>query len=197
MLPELVTSRLRLVPMAGRDLDRLHALLALPEIRRFLCDDRVLPRDAVADLLARSVACAAEGLGLWSLHQSGGGWIGCIGLMPVEGASLAARPDFAGEVEPAVALHPARFGAGYATEALKAVLAHAFGTLRRDRVVALADLPNAASLAMLRRAGFREIGRARGARFELAALECVAPTARAKPSAAPAPASSPPPSRNS
>jgi ribosomal-protein-alanine N-acetyltransferase len=196
MLPVLATQRLRLVPMTGADLDRLHALLVLPDVRRFLCDDRVLPREAVSSLLASWSAFGAQGLGLWCL-LAGEGWIGCIGLLPVTGASLVARPDFAGEAEPVVALHPGRFGQGFATEALQAALGYAFGTLRRQRLVALADLPNAASLAMLHRAGFREIGRAPGARFELAALECRAPTARARPSAGPAPAPSPLPRRNS
>lgn len=197
MLPALATARLRLLPMGGADLDRLHALLVLPEVRRFLCDDRVLPREEVAALLASFEASAARGLGLWSLIPPEGSWIGCLGLVPVEGASLAARPDFANEAQPVVALHPAHHGRGLATEALRAALEHAFVTLRRDRVVAFADLPNAASLAMLRRAGFRDIGRAPGPRFELAAMECRSPSAPARPSAGPAPAPSPPPPRSS
>jgi ribosomal-protein-alanine N-acetyltransferase len=196
-LPELVTPRPRLVPVGLHDLDRIHALLVLPEVRRFLCDDRVLPREVVAELLRSGISRQAEGLGLWSVLDPSGGWIGLLGLSPVEGAALEARPDFAGEVEPVVALHPAAQGRGYATEALRAALGHAFGTLRRDRLVALADVPNTASAAMLRRAGFVELGRAPGPLHELIAWECLAPTARASSSDGPAPAPSPPPPRNS
>jgi ribosomal-protein-alanine N-acetyltransferase len=197
MLPVLQTPRLQVAPMTAGELDRLHDLLVLPEVRRFLCDDRVLPREMVGSLLATGIARQAEGLGFWSILTEEEGWIGLLGLLPVEGASLEARPDFAGEVEPVIALHPAAHGRGYATEALSAALGHAFGSLRLARVVALADVPNAASVALLRRVGFAELGRARGRVHELIAWQCPAPTAPTRPSAAPAPEPLPPPPRNS
>jgi len=51
------------------------------------------------------------------------------------------------------------WGKGYAGEALAAFVAHAFAA-RSDHLVADVDPRNAASLALLARAGFRETGRA-------------------------------------
>jgi RimJ/RimL family protein N-acetyltransferase len=56
-------------------------------------------------------------------------------------------------------LAPAVWGQGYATEALSAFIGYAFAE-RTDFLTADVDPRNAASLALLARAGFRETGRA-------------------------------------
>ncbi len=56
---------------------------------------------------------------------------------------------------------PAHWGLGYATEAVSGVLQYAFETLDLDRVVAIARPENVASLRVLDKLGFREIGRRR------------------------------------
>jgi len=43
------TERLWLRPFAAADADRLDALFALPEVRRFLLDERVMPRSWVEE----------------------------------------------------------------------------------------------------------------------------------------------------
>ncbi|HYC03441.1 MAG TPA: GNAT family N-acetyltransferase [Azospirillaceae bacterium] len=167
----LATARLRLVPLTPADTDALAALLAEPGARRFLCDDEILPREAVAAMIGDSVDLAPEGLGLWRIAAEGDEWVGCVGLLPVSGAALAARPDFAGGVEPIIALAGHAWGRGYAAEALRAAVAHGMDGLALPRLVALVDEPNARSHALMRRVGFRQVGTGPGPRHPLSAYE--------------------------
>jgi RimJ/RimL family protein N-acetyltransferase len=170
MLPRLETARLLLPPLVEADLDALHSLslLTAPEVRRYLCDDAVLSRDAVAELQAKSAGLTSRGLGLWSITLlEGGSWAGCVGLQPVPDATSEARRDLVGAIEILVALAPAFWGRGYAAEAGGAVLHHAFATLGLSRVVALVDAPNAASHRLMRHLGFRPAGACPGPRHPL------------------------------
>lgn len=153
MIPILTTKRLTLRPAADADVDGLHALLTDPDVRRYLCDDRVLPRAAVAKLFAAACDMAPRGLGWWVIEKDGAA-IGMIALQPVSDAALAHVPHLKGEAEATVALWPAYWGGGYATESLAAVIRHAFETLDMPYMVAMTDAPNRASQAMLTRAGF-------------------------------------------
>jgi ribosomal-protein-alanine N-acetyltransferase len=168
--PRLKTPRLSLDPLNATDLDRLQRLLAEPGVRCYLCDDAILPREVVEDLIHKSLELSSSGLGFWGI-EAHDAWIGCVGLQPVSGAAAAARPDFTGEVEPIIALRESDWHQGYASEALGAVLSHAFGTLRLTRLVALVDEPNAASHALMARTGFTAIGTTQETRFPLRAYE--------------------------
>jgi RimJ/RimL family protein N-acetyltransferase len=95
---------------------------------------------------------------LWGIETKDRSWIGCVGLLPVSDTAVSARPDFGGSVEPIIALHARAWGAGYAAEALRAVIDHGFRALRLTRLVALVDEPNAASRVLMERVGFVEIG---------------------------------------
>jgi ribosomal-protein-alanine N-acetyltransferase len=83
MQPTIETLRLVLTPAVPGDAGRLHVLLAIPEVRRFLCDDRVLGADEVSGLLAEALALADDGLGFWMLVTKAGAFIGLASLMPV------------------------------------------------------------------------------------------------------------------
>jgi RimJ/RimL family protein N-acetyltransferase len=70
-------------------------------------------------------------------------------LSPGDGASSAL------ELDVGHALGVAHRGRGYATEALRALIAHAFGELGVRRLVAGTGRDNAGSIALLRRVGMR------------------------------------------
>ncbi len=55
-------------------------------------------------------------------------------------------------------LAPAHWGRGYATEASRALLAHAFGAMGCHRLIAHTDPENAGSNGVLRKCGFRPLG---------------------------------------
>lgn len=152
---ELVTARLRLRPVAGADVDALHALWTHPRVRRFLWDDVEIDRAAAAAWVAASEASfAAAGWGLWAMEPRPGGALrGVAGLVELE---PAVGPELS------YSLHPAHHGRGYATEAGRAVLDHAFGTLGLARVPGRTDAPNRASARVLERLGLRFEGEAPG-----------------------------------
>ena len=157
MLLTLVTPRLTLRPATEADLDALWRLLADPQVRRYLCDDRVLTRAEVEEILVESLA-QWPGMGLWLLHDHEERLVGGIGLHPVSPDIVAHAPHLAGEIEPTIALAPEHWGRGYAAEGLAAVLSHAFETLGLEHLVAVADAPNGRSHRLMLRVGFTQTG---------------------------------------
>jgi RimJ/RimL family protein N-acetyltransferase len=158
MLPSLSTPRLVLCPATEADLDALWRLLTEPQVRRYLCDDRVLARAEVQGIVAESIAQWREGMGLWLLRLHEGEMVGCVGLHPVSPGIVAHAPDLAGEIELTIALATEHWGRGYATEALAAAFAHAFARLARDHLVAVVDQPNKRSHRLMTRVGFTPTG---------------------------------------
>src|SRR5438046_2222303 len=117
MQPILNTARLRLRPVAEKDLEPLWALWTEPQVRQFLWDDVVIERDQARETIRDFAGLAAEGLGLWTIVQceAAAGLIGCAVLTRV---STAAQyyPPIAGAVEPLIALAPKFWHHGYALE---------------------------------------------------------------------------------
>ncbi len=167
VLPVLDTPRLRLHPAAPADLDALHALWADADVRRYLFDDEPVPRERAEGALADGLALAADGLGLWTVRSRDNGAVpGCVGLLPA-GTAAEYDPGLAGAVEPLAAFAPAVWGRGYATEALEAAIAYAFGPRGLDRLAAVNDVPNEASDRLVRRLGFAPTGECDGPRYRL------------------------------
>ncbi|HJQ60963.1 MAG TPA: GNAT family N-acetyltransferase [Vineibacter sp.] len=154
------------VPSRAQDLDDLCRLLWDREVRRYLCDDIELPRDQIADMLARSDALTPRGLGLWTIRSPADDMLGCVGAKPVDPA-VKTDPLVAGEIEPTIALSPAAWGKGLATEVLRMVIDHAFNRLGLNRLVAIVDEPNTASRRLMARVGFRETGSGDGPKYRL------------------------------
>jgi len=85
----------------------------------------------------------------WSVDLKGGAKaIGCCGLFHF--------PDICGQPEIEVGYRLARpyWGRGYATEAVRAVCDYAFTTLDIDRLIAMIDPGNTASIKVAEKAGF-------------------------------------------
>jgi len=157
-LPTLATPRLTLSPATDADLDALWRLLTDPQVRRYLCDDRILTRAEVQAMLAESIAEWPTGMGLWLLRDREERLVGCVGLHPVSLDIVAHAPHLAGEIEPTIALAPEHWGRAYAAEALRAVIAHGFATLGLARLVAVSDEPNERSHRLMLRVGFTPTG---------------------------------------
>ena len=62
----------RLSPAVAEDLADLLELLHDKEVRRYLCDDSLLPREAVAEMLTQSAQLDSRGLGLWMIELPDG-----------------------------------------------------------------------------------------------------------------------------
>lgn len=152
--PTLTTARATLVPAAADDLEPLWIIWRDPDVRRYLFDDQPVSRERAAEVLAACRVEGAQGRGLWTIRESATvkTMIGCAGLMPVTWNEY--DPSGAGLLEPIVALAPASWHGGHAVEALRALVAYAFGPLDLPRLAGATDVPNAASHRMLTRAGF-------------------------------------------
>src|SRR5690606_29917314 len=166
MLPTLITPRLRLTPAAERDVEALCRVWAAAEVREFLFDGATIDRARAEALVADCRSLEDAGLGLWVVRAGGSGEVaGCAALLPA-GESARFEPRLEGAVEPLVALAPDCWGAGWATEALRAAFEHAFGAVGLTRLVATVDVPNAASHALVQRLGFRALSITEGPRHE-------------------------------
>jgi RimJ/RimL family protein N-acetyltransferase len=151
MAPELRTARLVLRPIQPADRTALHRLWTDPDVRRYLWDDRVIDLATVDEVIGRSAASfAGEGFGLFALREAGGSeLLGAVGIY---------RLQAGGEPELIYSLAPTRWGRGLASEASRAVLADAFERLGFARVLARTDVPNRASIEVMKRLGMRYQG---------------------------------------
>jgi RimJ/RimL family protein N-acetyltransferase len=105
--------------------------------------------EQVAERLAREIATArAHGVQYWPMFLlATGEHVGCGGLRPY--------PPEAKALEIGVHLKPPYWGAGYAAEASRAIMAHAFTTLGAASLFAGHHPGNAASRRVLTALGFR------------------------------------------
>jgi RimJ/RimL family protein N-acetyltransferase len=103
--------------------------------------------DALADAIES--AHAARGFGLWALEMPG--------VVPFAGFVGLSVPSFTAPFTPCVEigwrLAPAQWGRGYATEAARAVLVHAWDGVGLDQVVSFTTAGNTRSRAVMERIG--------------------------------------------
>lgn len=143
------TPRLELRPFAASDLRTLHRQWNDREVGRYLFDGVPVSLSVVREQIAASRALFRErGFGSFTIRY-GARTIGFAGLRPFGRAR---------RIELLYALRPAYWARGYATEACLALLrlgfAHGLHT-----IWAGADAPNRASFRVMRRLGFRRVGR--------------------------------------
>jgi ribosomal-protein-alanine N-acetyltransferase len=133
----LETARLLLRPLGPEDAPALAAVLGDAETMRWY--PRPYSGDEVRVWIERQVARYPEGSGLLGLvEKETGRLIGDCGAVwqEVEGRT---------ELEIGYHVHRERWGRGFATEAAKAAMDHAFGRFEVERVVSMIRPENAAS----------------------------------------------------
>jgi RimJ/RimL family protein N-acetyltransferase len=139
--------RWRLRAANSNDIDGLHALAASPLVYRYLFDGALPDKEYITRLLTQSVANAGEtGLGMWFLENVSTRYAGCVELRPYPSPRSA---------EVVYQLDPRHWGQGLALRMAWTAITHAFSSLQIDSVIAGTDLPNTASLAVMRRLGMR------------------------------------------
>jgi RimJ/RimL family protein N-acetyltransferase len=148
----IVTARLTLRPFSLEDLDAVHALWTHPDVRRYLWDDVVIPRERAGEML-RAILTGVErnGRGMWLIYEdSAESPCGFCGFLPRK------EPE---RGEMIYGLVPSAWGRGYATESGRAVIDYGFKTLTLPKITATADVPNVASQRVLERLGMRFVRR--------------------------------------
>jgi ribosomal-protein-alanine N-acetyltransferase len=150
----LETERLRLRPVVADDLDHFAALYADPDVMRFIGLRGPLKREQARERLDFMLDhWRRHGFGMWTLWlKAGGDFVGRCSLRYLEESP---------EVELGYTLAKRFWGQGFATEASRAVVRHAFGALGLRRLVAIADPANVASVNVMRKIGmiFERLGR--------------------------------------
>lgn len=146
-MSELRTDRLVLRGWRESDLAPWAAMNADPVVREYFPE--VLTRERSDASAARFQAdLDRRGWGWWAVETvATGEFIGFTGLDPVEDGM-----PFTG-VEAGWRLARPAWGHGYATEAARAVVAHAFGALGLAEVLAVTTATNLRSQAVMRRLG--------------------------------------------
>ena len=145
--PTLSTERLLLVPLADEHLDLEIELDADPEVMRFL-EGRGRTPDEVAESHARRMAHArtVPGLGYWIAFTHGGEFVGLMMLPPAHGPD---QPDDPNVADLGYRILRRHWRQGYATEASRALLRHAFATVGIGRVIAQTMAVNVASRGVM------------------------------------------------
>lgn len=146
----LSSNRLSFHPFVLADLDYLHALWVAPEMRRYLWDNEIIPRELAEEIIVSSSTSFAEhGFGFWKLvRKDSGRPVGFCGLRSFENEVVGT-----GEVEILYGITAAEWGQGLAVEAARTVLHYAFAERSLLRVYAGADAPNTASIRVMERLG--------------------------------------------
>lgn len=145
--PSIATSRLILRPFRPNDLAPYAKMNADPDVMRYL-GGPISTDETARQMQAANSSWASRTIGKIAIERSAdGAFLGMCGLSVEDW-----YPD---DFELGWRLAPAFWGNGYATEAARAWLAHAFGSLDMSRVISIADVPNHRSLAVMARIGMR------------------------------------------
>lgn len=140
------TSRLTLQPLTANHRHALHALWTLPEVRRYLWDNEIIPLEMVQSIVDESMAAAERNeYGLWMAFEKGKNeLIGFTGFWPFFDPP---------QIQLIYGLAPGVWGKGYATEMGKAMIEYGFERHGYSEIVAATDPPNKASVRVMERLG--------------------------------------------
>src|SRR6516164_9152933 len=144
------TQRLRLRPRVEGDIEPIIVMDADPEVRRFMGGPRD-PEIHRKEVLA-NIATPPPTHWSWAIEwKHRPGFLGMCLLRPLEGTDFICF---------GCRLLRQHWGQGIATEAARAVLAHALHVLGIDPVVAIVDPRNLASIRVAEKIGLRQVGTA-------------------------------------
>jgi ribosomal-protein-alanine N-acetyltransferase len=146
---QLETARLMIRSFEPRDASAWVAMVNDPDVYRFLPPGPAPTLETFRSALERRHTMERErGYAMWAVDlKETGTFIGQCGLYPVQHTGP--------EVELAYHYNKDSWNNGYGTEAASAVLAHAFGPIGLDRVIALVMPENVGSCRVAERAGMR------------------------------------------
>ena len=145
-IPQLTTDRLLLRDFRPGDFEPYAAMMADPDVGRFLMDGRPLSRTEAWRQMAMFIGhWVLRGYGLWAVEERATGrFIGRIGCLEMEGF-----PAF----EIAYTLTASAWGRGYAREGATAALRYAREVLGRRKIASIIRPDNTASIRVAQSLG--------------------------------------------
>ncbi|MGH9914943.1 MAG: GNAT family N-acetyltransferase [Pyrinomonadaceae bacterium] len=149
LLPTFETERLFLRPRTMADLEASMAMDRDPEVTKYVPGPWHDPEEHRRFVTSRIETNFGFGLGYWSIFakQQPELFLGWVLLIPDD----AVGPD----IEIGWRLNRHAWGKGYATEAARPLILHAFNTVGIDRVIAEIHPENAASMHVARKIGLQ------------------------------------------
>jgi RimJ/RimL family protein N-acetyltransferase len=130
---------------AEQDTDALHALLCNPQVYRYLLDGEPAGRSMIVQWIEEGRRRPdTTGFGVWLLYADTAQPTGCVRLAPYPQVDTA---------ELIYALQPQVWGRGLATRMGWTIIDQALSRGHFERIIAGADQPNTASIAVMRRLG--------------------------------------------
>jgi len=152
MIPTLETDRLILRPHRREDFDSCAALWANLDVVRYIGGKPFTREEVWARLLRYAGHWQWLGFGFWALEERATGtFAGELGFAEF---MRDLDPPIVGTPEVGWVLAPHAHGKGYATEALRTVLAWGDAHFNGGRTVCLIDPENAASIRVAQKCGF-------------------------------------------
>jgi RimJ/RimL family protein N-acetyltransferase len=141
------TERLLLRPYREEDRPAFAAINADPEVMKYLGGVPLTREQSDEITVGVNERYVAEGIGFLAIERrSDGALLGACGLM----RHTTWYPD---DLEIGWRLGRQYWGHGYATEAARSWLAHAFEDRAEPRVISITDTPNLNSIAVMKRLG--------------------------------------------
>jgi len=149
----LETARLRLRPHRADDLDALLAMWSDPIVTRYIGGKPSTEQQTWMRLLGYAGHWSLLGFGYWAVDEKEtGAFAGELGFANYK-REIAPSMREVPELGWALASHA--HGRGFATEAVRAVLAWGDANLRSERTVCLINVENAASVRVAEKCGYR------------------------------------------
>jgi RimJ/RimL family protein N-acetyltransferase len=151
--PVIETERLVLRPHAATDFDGVYTLWADPLVMRHILGRPSTREESWSRLLRYAGHWSLLGFGFWAMQEKGGAsFVGEVGLAEFQ---RQIEPTFGGDPEAGWVLMPSAHGKGYATEAMRAVLAWSDRELRANTGCIISP-ENKASIRVAEKLGFSE-----------------------------------------
>jgi RimJ/RimL family protein N-acetyltransferase len=149
-MTEILTERLQLRVFRADDFEAHAEICADPEVMRYIRAGAISRVDSWWQLARYLGHWQLRGYGLWAVvERSGGRVIGHLGFLNPEGGH---------GFELGWALARNAWSKGYATEGVRAAIAYAWESLKRDHIVCLIHPENARSIRLAERLGATKEG---------------------------------------
>jgi [ribosomal protein S5]-alanine N-acetyltransferase len=150
MILELRTERLTLRPVGFSDFEVFYQILTNEFVRRYLCDNEILPPDVIESFIIESRKDFAE--------KAGGLWLIILNDTS-EIIGLTGLRTFFDEPQPQLlyALLPKFTGRGLATEAAQKIIDYTFSQLNFSYLEASCDAPNVTSRKVAEKLGMKKL----------------------------------------
>lgn len=150
----LVTERLRLIPLQDADAPFLFTLLRDQEVMEFWHRPVITRAATGSEIVAGQLAAMADGQFLYWTVWRGEDAIGSVDLSALDFGHLRGEVGFLFRRD--------QWGQGYGRETVKALVAHAFGPLKLERLEARIHAANKRAKRLVMALGFEPEGRLRG-----------------------------------